>query len=93
MPNCVYISSASSPGPRSSVSSQGVAGADGRLLPKERGITFEAQGEAVAYPFSVLSKEKVVQDNVGGEPVVLFCQTGTRSALEEGIIAAREDVS
>ncbi len=66
--------------------------ADGRLLPKERVITFEAQGEAVAYPFSVLSKEKVVQDSVGGEPVVLFWQPGTRSALDEGIIADSEDI-
>ncbi len=65
--------------------------ADGRLLPKEWVITFEAQGEAVAYPFSVLSKEKVVQDSVGGEPVVLFWQPGTLSALDEGIIADSED--
>ncbi len=65
---------------------------DGRLPPKERVITVERLGEAVAYPFSRLSEEGVVQDSIGGEPVVVFWQPGTRSALDESVIAESEDV-
>ncbi|MDQ3460461.1 MAG: DUF3179 domain-containing protein [Deinococcota bacterium] len=65
---------------------------DGRLPPKERVITFELGGESVAYPFSELSEARVVEDMVGGEPVVLFWQPGTRSALDASAIARGEDV-
>ncbi len=65
---------------------------DGRLPPKERVITFELGGESVAYPFSELSEARVVEDNVGAEPVVLFWQEGTRSALDASAIARGEDI-
>lgn len=65
---------------------------DGRLPPKERVVTFERAGDTVAYPFSRLAEERVVQDEVGGEPVVLFWQPGTRSALGESVIAESADV-
>jgi hypothetical protein len=65
---------------------------DGRLPPKERVITFELNGEAVAYPFTELARERVINDTVGGQPVALFWQPGTRSALDASAIAASEDV-
>lgn len=65
---------------------------DGRLPPKERVITFEIAAESVAYPFSVLSQARMVEDSVGGEPVVLFWQEGTRSALDASTIARGADV-
>lgn len=65
---------------------------DGRLPPKERVVTFELAGDTVAYPFPRLAEERVVQDEVGGEPVVLFWGPGTRSALDESVIAESADV-
>lgn len=65
---------------------------DGRLPPKERVITFELNGESVAYPFTELARERVINDTVGGQPVALFWQPGTRSALDAGAIAASEDI-
>ncbi len=65
---------------------------DGRLPPKERVITFELDGETVAYPFSELESKRVVNDTVGGEPIVLFWMEGTRSALDANNIADAQDI-
>ena len=65
---------------------------DNRLLPKLRVVTFELNGEAVAYPFDVLERLRVVNDEVGGVPVVVMWQPGTNSALDSGAIAGGRDV-
>ncbi len=69
---------------------------DGRLPPKERAVTFEfgagSDAEAVAYPFSALTTERVVNDEVGGRPIAVFWEAGTRSALGAGDIADGRDV-
>ena len=65
---------------------------DGRLPPKERVITFERAGDAAAFPFTTLQEARVVNTEVGGEPVAVFWQEGTTSALDASSIAASEDV-
>lgn len=65
---------------------------DGRLPPKERVVTFERGDESVAYPFTELEQANVVNDDVGGEPVVVFWHSGTRSALDARSIAQARDV-
>jgi hypothetical protein len=65
---------------------------DGRLSPKERVITLEINGESVAYPFSELRELKVINDTVSEEPITVFWQEGTRSALDQDSIADSQDV-
>jgi hypothetical protein len=64
---------------------------DGRLPPKTRVVTLELDGEVVAYPFEVLQQEHVLNDTVD-EPIVLFWQAGTASALDKQTIADSQDV-
>lgn len=49
-------------------------------------------GEDVAYPFSLLAKERVISDTVGGQPVVVVFQSGTVSALDASTITDSRDV-
>jgi hypothetical protein len=65
---------------------------DGRLPPMERVVTVELNGETVAYPFSRLIHSRVVNDVLGGTPLVVFHQGGTLSALDRAVIAASRDV-
>ena len=65
---------------------------DGRLPPIQRVATLEVNGDTAAYPFSQLKQVHIVNDTVGGAPVVVFHQTGTRSALDGAAIAASRDV-
>jgi hypothetical protein len=65
---------------------------DGRLPPKTRVVTLELNGEVIAYPFEVLQQEHVVNDTVADEPIVLFWQAGTASALDKQTIADSQDV-
>lgn len=65
---------------------------DGDIRSKEYVIGLRLEGEARAYPFSVLNKEPVVNDQVGGLPVVVFFDQATASgtvfhrAFEDGTI-------
>lgn len=65
---------------------------DGRLLPKERVVTVSVNGEDAAYPFTVLQRLRVVNDVVGGVPVVVLWQPGTTSALDAEVIRESRDV-
>ncbi len=65
---------------------------DGRLRPVERVVTVELNGETVAYPFLRLEETPVVNDDVGGTPIVVFHAPGTASALDRGTIANSRDV-
>jgi hypothetical protein len=65
---------------------------DPRLRPMERVVTVELNGEAVAYPFSLLKQRRLVTDVVGGQPIVVFWTGGTASALDQGTIAQSRDV-
>ncbi len=65
---------------------------DGRLLPMARVATVELNGETVAYPYNVLQKVHVVNDTVSEEPIVVFWQRGTTSALDKNSVASGRDV-
>ena len=65
---------------------------DDRLFPTERVLAGVIGGEAIAYPFSVLSELHVVNDTVGGQAVVVFWQPGAASALDQASIDDSRDV-
>lgn len=54
-----------------------------QLPPMARVLTIDLNGEAVAYPYQVLSEVWVVNDTVGDQPVVVFWSSGTESAFRE----------
>ena len=63
-------------------------------MPKdqEAGVTFTLNGETVAYPFLRLEETPVVNDDIGGTPIVVFHAPGTASALDRGTISNSRDV-
>src|SRR5438132_3877555 len=65
---------------------------DGRLPPMERVVTVELKGETAAHPFSRLIHSPVVNDVVGGIPIVILHHGGTRSAPDGAVIAVSRDV-
>jgi hypothetical protein len=65
---------------------------DGRLRPMERVVTVSLGGEDAAYPFSLLEQRRVVQDRVGGRPIVIFFARGTTSALDASSIPDSRDI-
>ena len=65
---------------------------DGRLQPKERVVAVTLNGVAVAFPFSSLEQERVVNYSQGSSALVVFFQHGTKSAIDSGVIAFSRDV-
>ena len=65
---------------------------DDRLPATERVATVSVGDEAVAFPFSVLEKEPVVDYTIGGQDIVVFYKKGTASALDNNAIARGRDV-
>ncbi len=65
---------------------------DDRLPSTERVMGVELNGEVKAYPFSILSKEGAINDELGGVPIVVFHKAGTASALDGGTISENRDV-
>lgn len=65
---------------------------DTRLPATERVLAGVIGGEPIAYPFTVLAVVKVINDGVGGKPVVAFWQSGATSALDDSTIDASRDV-
>lgn len=57
-----------------------------------RVTTVELNGEAVAYPNTVLQEIGVVNDTVGGVDIVIFWQPGLASALDSSELATGTDV-
>jgi hypothetical protein len=65
---------------------------DGRLSPKVRILGLVIGEEAVAYPFPFLAEQHVVNDEVGGEPIVVVWIDGTASGLGGPTVAGGEIV-
>jgi thiol-disulfide isomerase/thioredoxin len=57
-----------------------------------RVVTVELNDEAVAYPYDLLEDVRVVNDEVGGIPIVVLWAPGTASALDAGSVAGGADV-
>jgi hypothetical protein len=64
----------------------------GVLPPMARVLTVDLNGEAVAYPYDVLQEVGVVNDSVGGTPLVVLWAPGTASALDAATVALGRDV-
>jgi hypothetical protein len=64
----------------------------GTLPAVARVLTVDLGGEAVAYPYDVLQKVRVVNDTVGGTDVVVLWAAGTASALDDSSVAGGRDV-
>lgn len=64
----------------------------GVLPPMARVLTVDLNREAVAYPYDVLQEVGVVNDRVGGTPLVVLWAPGTASALDAGTVALGRDV-
>lgn len=70
-----------------------VEGADTeRLDAKERVLTVEVEGDAIAFPFSVLSEGIVMHAEAGGQEVVAFWQPGAVSPLDSAFIIGSRNV-
>lgn len=65
---------------------------DSRLSAKQRVLTMELKGEAVAIDFDLLAKEHVVNTVVADRPIVAFWKPGTVSALDKLNISTSRDV-
>jgi hypothetical protein len=64
----------------------------GALPAMARVFTVAIGGEAVAYPYDTLATAHVVEDTVGGTPVVIFWVPGTVSALDGFSVSDGQDV-
>jgi hypothetical protein len=67
-------------------------GIDDRLPAMERVAAVALGDRHVAYPFSALREARVVNDEIAGQPVVVFWAAGTSSALDAGKVARGRDV-
>ena len=65
---------------------------DGRIAPKEHVVTVGTGDEAIAYPFSELSKVGVATGTVNGTAIVVFWAPGAASALGPETIGDGADV-
>ena len=65
---------------------------DGRLLPMERVAALELDGQPLAFLFTTLEEERVVNYPVGERNIVVLFQPGTASALDQSSIADSRDV-
>lgn len=65
---------------------------DDRLLATERVLGATIDGVSVAYPFSVLAEEGLINDRVADIDVVAFWQPGAVSALDAASIDQSRDV-
>ena len=65
---------------------------DPRLSAVERVIGITVGNEVRAYPFHELAKDRVVQEAVGGESVVIFYESNTLSSSDRADIARSRSV-
>ena len=66
--------------------------ADDRLSAMERVVAVQQGPATAAYPFSVLSRKRVINDTLAGHPIVVLWVPGMASAVDAGEIAAGRDV-
>jgi hypothetical protein len=60
---------------------------DPRLRPMEKLVAVTIAGQSTAYPYSITSKKRVINDLIANIPLVVFHDSGAVSALDESIIA------
>ena len=65
---------------------------DTRLSATERVVGLELEDAVMAYPFTAVAEAGAVNDEVGGQEIVVFHKEGTASALDSGTISEGRDV-
>ncbi|MDE2635019.1 MAG: DUF3179 domain-containing protein [Chloroflexota bacterium] len=65
---------------------------DERLPAMARVLAAEIDGTAAAYPFDLLRRRPVINDNIAGRDIVALWQGGAVSALDEAVIDVSRDV-
>ncbi|WP_420640937.1 DUF3179 domain-containing protein [Candidatus Leptofilum sp.] len=65
---------------------------DERLHPKMRVMGLQLGSETIAYPFSALEANRVLNDTFAGQPLVVLWQPGTQSPLYAEFISASKEV-
>ena len=65
---------------------------DPRLFATERVLGYFAGDTAVAYPLRVIAEEKIIEDTVDGQDVVIFYEPGQVSALDDRAIDESKEV-
>lgn len=65
---------------------------DGRLIPKMRVMGVQLGENAIAYPFSVLQAQGVINDDRDGHSLVVFWKGGTVTPLYRQVIVESRDV-
>lgn len=65
---------------------------DPRLPPMERVLNITVGDTHKLYPFSVFENEPVINDEVGGLPVIVFSRDGTLSVLDDASIKSSRTV-
>jgi len=60
---------------------------DPRLPPMERVLNVDVEGRKKIYPFRAFSSTPVINDEVGGVPLVIFSAPGASSALDTQYVA------
>jgi hypothetical protein len=65
---------------------------DDRLPATERVLGYFRGDTAIAYPLPLIAEEKVIQDNIEGQDVVIFFEPGQVSALDQAIIETSKEV-
>lgn len=67
---------------------------DDRLKPLQKVIGVRAGDQQKAYPYSITQSEKIINDEIAGEPIVVIHIEGARSALDASEISeSRKDGS
>lgn len=65
---------------------------DNRLPPMEKVVTVSIGKQAIAYPYSITTEHKVINDQLGETPLVVFHGPGAVSALDEPDLAGSRHV-
>lgn len=63
-----------------------------QLPPMARVLSVETEDEIVAFPYSILESERVVNETVGGQEIVVIWQPGTASALDSRALTEGRDI-
>lgn len=65
---------------------------DSRLPAMERVIGLSVNNEYKAYPFSIISKNKVINDKINSQNIVIFYEPGTVSILDKRELNKSKDI-
>lgn len=65
---------------------------DERLPPMEKVVAVEVDGKFKAYPHRISRERRVIHDDIGDRPIVVFHDQGAVSALEAGEVASGREI-